>query len=116
MALDKKILSIDSDDDNKDLLPFTEFLKEDLERNKNKTFNEFSDIGEYLLEEIDEKKKINEIEKDKLIKYIIKHGKNKYPLSQLKSFSLNDVRDIYTEIKDKRGFLRKTFHFIFNLG
>jgi len=115
MPLDKKILSIDFDDDDKDYLSFSEYLNEDLERNKNKTANEFNQIADDLLAEIEEKKKIIEIEKDKLITFILKHSKNKYSSYQLKSYSISDVRNIHNEIKNNRNVLSKFFHFMFNL-
>ena len=52
----KKILSIDEDDDEIDYKSLSIFLNDDALRNKNKFANEFNELGEELLAEIDEKK------------------------------------------------------------
>ena len=114
MALDKKILSVDADDDDGvDIKSFTIFSEENTKRNKNVVANQFIEIGEDLLTEVEEKNRRKEREKKKYVRYIIRHSK-KHTKSQLISYSLEDVKDIYKEIREKRP-LRKAFHFIFNL-
>ena len=73
MALDKKILSVDSDDDDVDIKSFSKYLQDDTLRQKNKIANEFQEIGEDLLTEIEKKNLKKEIQKSKYILYILKH-------------------------------------------
>lgn len=116
MAVDPKIISVDTDDDDGvDIKSFTIFMRENTERNKNTTANQFAELGEDLLTEIDEKKQRKELKKEKLIKYILKKDKGIYSERQLKSYSYEDVRDIYMELRDNKLF-RRIFHFIFNLS
>lgn len=114
--IDKKILlSIDSDDDDKDYEAFSEFLEDDTKRKKNQTVIEINEIAESLLKEIDRKNKNKTIKSNKLISYILKHCNGKYEEEVLKSYSFEDVRDIYNEIKtQRRSTISKFFHFIFN--
>jgi hypothetical protein len=113
MAIDKKILSIDSDDDGIDAKTFSKYLQDDTLRQKNKIANDFTEIGEDLLAEIEAKRMKREQDKKKYIKYILRRSK-KYINSQLSSYSLEDVKNIYDEIRNQRP-LRKVVHFIFNL-
>jgi hypothetical protein len=113
MEVDKKILSIDSDDEGVDIKSFTIFMEDNTKRNKNKSANDFMEIGEDLLAEVEAKKTRKEKEKKKYIRYILRHSKI-HIKSQLTSYSLEDVKDIYDEIRSKRP-LRKAVHFIFNL-
>jgi RNA:NAD 2'-phosphotransferase (TPT1/KptA family) len=114
MALDKKILSVDADDDDGvDIKSFTLFVQENTNRNKNSIANQFTELGEDLLGEIEEKKQRKETEKQKLIPYILRHDK-KYSQRQLNSYSFEDVKEIRDELKNKNIF-RRIFHFIFNL-
>jgi hypothetical protein len=115
MALDKKILSIDSDDDNKDYQAFDEFLQEDTNRKKNHTASEIEQIGDTLLEEIEIKKTRQEIKRGKHILYILKHDDRIYSEKLLKSYSYEDIYNIYLEVKQtKRSAIAKFFHFLFN--
>jgi RNA:NAD 2'-phosphotransferase (TPT1/KptA family) len=114
ILLDKKILSVDADDDDGvDIKSFTLFVQENTNRNKNSTANQFSELGEDLLGEIEEKKQRKEIEKQKFIPYILKHDK-KYSQRQLNSYSFEDIKEIYNETRNSRP-LRKALRFIFNL-
>ena len=116
MAFDKKILSIDSEDDNKDYEAFSEYLKEDTNRKKNLTSKEINDIAENLLQEIERKKRNQTLKSQKLIPYILRHCDEKYTKEELLSYTYNDVQDIYNELKiEKQSFISKIFHFIFNL-
>ena len=114
MAVDKDILSIDSDDETIDYLSLERYLKDHTEREKIKLADNITSIGDELISEIDEKQKKQDVIKDKYIKYILKHNK-KYSSRQLNSFLLSDVRDIYDDIKNNRNKLLKLFRFIFNL-
>ena len=59
MAFDKKILSIDSEDDSKDYEAFSEYLKEDTTRKKNLTAHEIQEIADKVsAHEIEAKCKI----------------------------------------------------------
>ena len=114
MALDKKILSIDADDDDDvDVKTFSKFIYDNTEREKNKTANEFTKLGESFLIEVEEKNQRKEKEKKKFVRYILRHSK-KYIKSQLISYSLEDVKDIYDEIRNNRP-SHRIIQFIFNL-
>jgi hypothetical protein len=116
MVIDKKILSIDLDDDNENYKEFFEYLVDDTKRKKKKSASEIEEIGELCLKEIDRKNKNKELMANKLIPYIIKHCNNKYGEEELKSYSFDDVQNIYKEIKIKRRpIIIKFFQFIFNL-
>lgn len=114
MALDKKILSIDSDDDDVDIKTFSKFIQDYTERDKNRIADEFLEIGEDLLLEIEEKNKRKNRLKIKHINYILRHSDDN-TLRQLDSYSYKDVLDIYTEIRNRKNFFSKAFRFIFNL-
>jgi hypothetical protein len=116
MALDKKILSVDSDDDNENYEAFSEYLDEDTKRKKNQTANEFDKVGEQLLKEIEIKNKNKKLKAIKLIPYILKYCDNKYTEEELISYGFEDIRDIYKEIKiQKRPAIVKFFYFLFDL-
>jgi hypothetical protein len=114
MPLDKKILSIDADDDGVDIKSFTKFSVDHTEREKNKIAKEFEEIGQDLLDEIEIKKAKQEILKCKYIIYIAKHDKyTVYP--KIETYSFVDVKKIYDELRSKDSMLKKIFRFIFNL-
>lgn len=114
MTIDKKILSVDSDDEDIDIKSFSRFLQDDTKRNKDKLANEFQEIGENLLAEIEIKKSKQEILRNKYIIYICKHDKNTvYP--KLDSYSFEDVKDIYDKLKNRKNTLSKILRFIFNV-
>jgi len=117
MVIDKKILSIDSDDDEDgvDIKSFTKFVEDDTKRNKNVLANQFTELGEDLLAEIEAKKLKQEIQKNTHILYILKHDNRVYSEKTLKSYSYEDVLNIYNELKTRGTFLQKAFRFIFNL-
>ena len=116
MAIDKNILSVDSDNDDMSYLAFSEYLEEDTKRKKNFAAAEIDMIAENLLKEIEIKNKNKAIKSNKLIQYIIKHCDNKYTVIELKSYDFKDIQDIYNEIKkQKQSKLIKFFHFIFNI-
>lgn len=109
-----KILSIDADDDDMDVRLFYKFTEEHTERGKNKTADDIIEIGDSLLAEIEEKNKRKEKQKVVHINYILKHS-DKCSFNELQSYSYEDVRDIYNEIKNNRNVFGKAFRFIFNL-
>jgi hypothetical protein len=116
MVIDKKILSVENDDDNKDYGEFNEFLENHTKRVKQKTAQEFEKIGKDLLIEIEKKKLRKEIQKDKCILYILKHDNKVYSKDVLKSYSFEDVLEIHNEIKaSKQSKISKIFKFLFNL-
>lgn len=114
MPIDKKILSIDSDDENVDLKSFSKYLQDDTLRQKNKIATEFTELGEDLLVEIEEKNKKKEEQKKKMVTYILRRT-DKHTIRQLHSYSYMDVLNIYNELKTRGTFLQKVFRFIFNL-
>jgi hypothetical protein len=117
MTIDKKILSVDSNDEDIDLKSFSNFLQDDTKRNKAKLANEFQEIGEDLLNEIDEKKMRQNVQKSKYIRYILKHDKSahKFTLKVLETYSFEDVKNLYNDLKDKQTNFSKILHFIFNV-
>ena len=116
MTVDKNILSIDSEDDNKDYEAFSEYLKEDTTRKKNLTSKEINEVAENLLQEIERKKRNQTLKSQKLIPYILKHCDKKYTKEELTGYSYNDVQDIYNEIKSmKQSSIKKFLSFIFNI-
>jgi uncharacterized protein YfkK (UPF0435 family) len=115
MTIDKKILSVDFDDDDKNYEAFSEYLEDDTRRKKNLTAYEIQKIADNLIKEIEIKKRNKAIKSDKLIPYILKHCNEKYNKEELKSYSFEDVQDIYKEIKtQRRSTITKIFQFIFN--
>jgi len=120
MVEDKKILSIDADDDDLDVKSFYKFTEEHNERSKNKMANELLEIGDRLLAEIEEKNKRMKKQKIVFINYILRHSDryavdDSYSMNELLSYSYEDIRDIYNEVKDERNVFKKLFRFIFNL-
>jgi len=115
MKFEKKILSIDSVDDDKNYQEFSEFIKNHTLRVKNKIASDFDLIGDDLLAEIDEKKRQKNLAKKIYVDYILKHDKNKYSSPQLMSYAFEDVKNIYDEIKNRPNLLQKVIKFIFNL-
>ncbi len=117
MSIDEKILSVDSDDNNDNYQEFSEFLEEESQRKKNHTAKVIDEFGEQLLKEIDRKKKLEKLRIEKLIPYIIKYGGEIYSVDELKSYTFNDVQDIYNEVKKtNQSFISKFFHFLFNIS
>jgi hypothetical protein len=120
MTIDKKILSIDYNDDDKDITAFNEYLETDTVRKKNQTISEIEKMGNFYLKEINKKKKQTELKKTKLIPYIIKHSKGKYDvddIEELNSYSFEDIQDIYNQIKkENRSTISKYLHFLFNIN
>lgn len=107
-------ISIDSDDDdNNDYKSFDEYLQEVTVRNRDRTAIDIELMGVGMLSEIENKKMIHEEEKEKLIKFILKRSKVKYVYSVLKSYSYEDVKEIYNEIRNNRkSFFKKLFEFL----
>lgn len=111
----KNILSIDYDDDQKNLNEFNNFLIKHTERQKNKTASEIFEMGDQLLSEIEHKKKIKEEEKKSLIKYILKKS-DKYSKKYLSDLDFYDVKDIHKKIKcENRSLFKKFFDFLFSM-
>lgn len=117
MDIDKNILSIDSDDDDKDYLAFSEFLENDTQRKKKLAAKEITQIANDLVEEIERKKRNQKLKIKKLIPFILKNCDQKYTEEELINYSYNDVQDIYNELKEQKqqSSLNKFFRFIFNL-
>lgn len=114
MKLDKKLLSIEYDDDDKDALALSEFLEDNTNRVKEKIGKEFTEKGDQYLKEIERKKLIKSLKAEKLIKSIIKHTHGRYSADELRSYSYEDVQDIYNEVI-KENPVKKFFHFLFNM-
>jgi len=115
MSIDKNMKIIDSDDDI-DLESLSKHLEEDTKRKKNLTLFEIEESGKSLLMEIERKKKNKELQKNKLIPYIIRYGNEIYNADELKSYVFEDVQDIYNQLKkENRSSFMKFFHFLFNI-
>ena len=105
-------------DENNDMsvLAYNKYLEDDVERKKNKTANEFEEMGSQFLSEMERKKKKKDLKSQKLIPYILKHCGDVYTKEELKSYSYEDVQDIYEEVKkEKKSPILKLFHFVFNI-
>lgn len=115
MAIDEKILSIDTDDDNENYQEFSEFIQEDTERKKKRDAEMINELGDMLVKSVEKKKKVEKLKAEKLIPYILKHS-DSYNKDELTAYSFKDVQDIYDEIKkEHRPFFTKFFHFLFNI-
>ena len=116
MAINEKILSIDSDDDNKNLSEFTEFLQEDTERKKKQAAAMINELGDVLVKSVEKKKKAEKLKAEKMIPYILKHTVGYYDKVELTAYSFKDVQDIYNSVKEEHSsFFVKFFKFIFNI-
>jgi hypothetical protein len=104
------------DDNNVDYDTFSEYLGKDTDRNKNKIASEIQDMGEKLIQEIEDKKYLETIKKHEYIPYILKHSKGIISAEELLSYSLNDVKRIYLDVKEeKKSRFVRFFRFIFNI-
>ena len=95
-------MPIDEDNDMS-VLAYNKYLEDDAERNKNKIANEFEEMGAQFMDEIDRKKKTNNLKSKKLIPYILKHRGEIHNEEELKSYGFEDVQDIYDEVKKERN-------------
>lgn len=105
-------------DENNDMsvLTYHKYLEDDTSRNKKKIASEFEAMGGQFLKEIDKKKSKKKHTQVKLIPYILKHAGDTYEEDELKSYTLEDVLDIYDEIrKERKPTIIKFFHFLFGL-
>ena len=92
------------------------YLNDDSQRKKKQLSNEFEEIGEQFLIEIDRKRKLKNSKQHKLIPYILKYGKNKFNQEELLSYSYEDVKNIYDELKkENKSLIVKFIQFIFNI-
>jgi len=104
---------IDEDNDMS-VLAYSKYLEDDVVRNKKKAASEFEELGTQFLNEIDKKKKRKKLTQIKLIPYILKHAGDIYDEEELKSYTLEDVQDIYNEVKSqKKSSITKFFQFLF---
>ena len=115
MPVDDKILSVDHDDDDDvDIKSFSKLLQDHTQRDKTKIANEFQEIGEELINEIEIKRAKQEVLKNKYIIYITKHDKDTvYP--KIMTYNFEDVKKIYDELHNKDSTLKKMFRFVFNV-
>jgi hypothetical protein len=97
-------------DDNNQLDAFIKNSNDDIFRNKNSFVSEILESGDEMLEEIDKKKEISKIEKEEIIKKILKKS-NKYSYNQLIKYELNDCKNILNEIKLNNSFFYKIYKF-----
>jgi len=117
MAIDREKFKIEPDeDDGMSVLSLAQHLEEDAERKKNMFAKEFQELGDEYLGEIDRKKRRKKVKQTKLIPYILKHRKELYTEKELLSYSYEDIKEIYDEIKEeKRSWLVKLFQ-LFSSG
>lgn len=114
--VNKKVLSIDHDDDNENYDEFVEYIEEHTNRTKNFFHKQLLSAGDTLLIEKERKNSRNEEKKKKLIPKILKKDKDDiYTHEELMSYSYEDNLNILKEIKEKnKGFFVKIFKFLFN--
>lgn len=116
MSHHKKILSIDFDDSNDGYDEFSKYLNDDTHRKMKKTAVQIEELGELCVNEIERKNKQKAQKSKKLIPYILKKSEDKYTEEELLSYSYEDVKNIYDEIKEKnKSIFIKIFQFLFNL-
>ena len=116
MAIDREKFKIEPDeDDGMSVLSLHKHLEEDTDIKKNKTASEFEEMGGGYLKEIEKKKKRKNVKQSKLIPYILRRAGDDYDKEELISYSYEDVLDIYNELKSKKTFIVKFFHFLFNI-
>ena len=99
-------ISIDSQDDNENYDGFSKFLEEDTNLKKEFLLKNIAQNGELLINEIEKKKRNKEPLKKKYIAYILKHS-DKFDDEELISYSFEDVRIIYLEIKSDKNLFKK---------
>lgn len=116
MSFDEKILSIESDDDNENYHQFDEFLTNDTNRKKNSFAKDIDLMGNQFLKEIDRNNNRRNIKKLKLIPYILKYSGSNYTEDELLSYSLDDIRIMYNDLKkENASTFTKFFKFLFNI-
>lgn len=116
MSDHKKILSIDFDDSNDGYDEFSKYLNDDTHRKKEKTAIQIEELGELCIGEIERKNKQKTEKSKKLIPYILKKCNGKYTEEELLSYSHEDVKDIYNEVKEEnKPTIVKFFQFLFNM-
>jgi hypothetical protein len=117
MAIDREKFKIEPDeDDGMTVMSLAKHLNEDIERKKITTANEFEEMGERYLKEIDKKQKRKGLKKSEFISYILKYRGDNYDKEELFSYDFKDVQDIYNQTKKEKKFLIvKIFHFLFNI-
>lgn len=118
MNIDDNILDNDIFDEDEliDYVSLSKHLREDTNRKKKLTSNEFEELGGRYLQEIERKNKNKELKLVKLIPYILKYRGDIHDKDELMSYSFKDVQDIYNELKiEKKPFFVKFLHFIFNI-
>lgn len=116
MAYDRRILSIDYDDDDTDYQSFDNYLRNETETQKKSIGAEIMLMGEQYLNEIDKKKAEHERKKSLLIPYIVSHSEIPYTVELLNEYSYEDVLAIYRQTKkENRSFIVKLIHFLLGL-
>ena len=117
MAINREEFKIEpEEDDGMSAMALMTHLEEDTKRKQHIMKSEIEEMGERYLKEIDKKKKRQTQKSTKLFPYIIKHSDGKYDKEELLSYSPDDVKDIYNEIKARRRpEIIKFIRFIFNL-
>lgn len=103
--------------DNIDYNTFEKYLSDDVLRNKYNIGNNIVEMGDELLTEIEEKKARNDLIKADYVERILKRDKgHKYSKKSLMKYSLEDVKNIYIEVKiANRSKFVKLIHFLLNI-
>ena len=105
--------------DETDDLDYESYLKKlDNQTNeiKNKHLEDFNKNAEKYFNEIEKKQHKKNQEKLKYISFILKNSKNVYDESELLSYELQYIIEIYNEIREaKKPTIIKIFKFIFNV-
>jgi len=103
------------EDNNISVLTYSKYLEDDAERSKKKIASEFEEMGGQFIKEIDKKKKKKKLIQIKLIPYILKHAGDVYEEDELQSYTLEDVEDVYNELrKQRRPVIVKFIYFLFD--
>lgn len=105
------------ENDGIDYNTFEKYLNDDILRTKYNIGNDIVEMGDELLSEIEEKNARNDLIKADYVKRILKLDKShKYGMKSLMRYSLEDVKNIYVEVKiANRSKFVKIIHFLLNI-
>ena len=103
--------------DNIDYTTYEKYLNDDVLRSKYNIGNDIVEMGDELLSEIEDKNARNNLIKIEYIKRILRRDKrHKYSKKTLMMYSLEDVKNIYNEVKvANRSKFVKIIHFLLNI-
>ena len=90
------------DNDLIDDVKHQQLLAQQIEQDKSHLVNIVVMDGDIIMKNMENKAKLVEIERRKLIKEILKLGKKIHTKEELQSYSITDLRDIQSKLFEKR--------------